>query len=155
MPGLSVASTCAEILEFDRRSHDAPDVLVDWYTGVHHGWLLVIEVRPNTGTPAVPGVACEARGAHSAVPAYKTRLVVLQPVRNVRRAAAQEFAAEHRQRAIDVAFTCNWEAFVGEARHGQIRPLAVVARQLGPATDGDRVEVLSLHQPLQRQIQAR
>ena len=62
-----------------------------------------------------------------------------EPVRDVGRAAAQEFAADHRQRAVDVAFTRDWEAFVGEARHRQIGPLAVVARQFWPATDGDGV----------------
>ena len=47
----------------------------------------------------------------------------------------------------------DWEALVGEARHGQIRPLAVVARQLGPAADGDRVQILGLNEALEREVQ--
>ena len=95
---------------------------------IDDGGLLVIEMRANPWAAAIPGVARQARGAHAAVPTYKTRLVVLKPVRDVWRAATEELAAEHRQRAVDVSFARDWEALVGEACHGQVRPLAVIAR---------------------------
>lgn len=89
------------------------------------------------------------------MPADEGRVVVLEPVRDVRGAAAQKFTAKHRQRAIDVAFARDREAFVCEPRDGQIGPLAVVARQLGPAADRDRVEVLRLDEALEREVEAR
>ena len=97
--------------------------------GINHSGFLIVEVRPYAGA-SFRTVACEARGAHASVPTYERRTVVLEPVRDVGRAAAQELAAEHRQSTVDVSLTGHGQALVGEARHGQIGPLAVVAATL-------------------------
>ena len=80
---------------------------------------------------------------------------MLEPVRDVGSAAAQEFAAEHRQSAVDVSFARDWEALVGESCHGQIRPLPIIAWQLWPAPNGDSVEVLRLNEALEREVETR